>query len=684
MEIKEQDGWVNKRKGKVYLTGGGCGDPGLLTLKAAEVLRRCDTVVYDSLVAEELLRWTKPDCEKIYVGKRYGSHARKQSEINSLLAEKALEGKLVVRLKGGDPYVFGRGGEEFLALQEAGISCEEIPGISSAIAVPAAAGIPVTHRGLSGAVTVVTGTAAEQDGEGSEQQAKRRGQVQKQKQGQQKTSLRLDFDALARLAGTLVILMGMHHLKEITEGLLAAGKNPDTPCAIIMEGTTDRQKCLRAALGRLYADAKEQGFTSPAVIVVGAVADLRLTDQEATWEADPEAIRKAVQATDQEETQEAAQEIAQETVSLAGVTVGVTGTPHFAKKLAAALEREGAEVKDMSFMEARRTKDPLPELRTFRWLVFTSPNGVRIFLDKMRQERRDLRSLSDQKIAVIGPGTAAALEESGMYADYMPQVYDAEHLAEGLTERIQTEELAERLTDDILSEDLVKRLPERTAEADLAESAQVIFLRARQGSERLSCIFTEKGISFVDCPLYELDVCEEKRLAVMAKQPDYIVFGSALGVRAYFAGLEGSRSEVKNKSTAEISAADPDFVGVDSLERVYADHLENVRSGDNAGSKYEKKAYEQTCAHFSYALLAPDFSCEFVSEKAWRCKYVCIGEKCREELRRHTTASCLVAAESGIEALVECIRRDVGGMNAVAELIEKSGGGEGTCIDSED
>ena len=234
---------MNKGNGKVYLTGGGCGEIELLTIKAAEVLRRCDTVVYDSLAPEALLRWTKPDCEKIYVGKRYGSHAMKQSKINDLLVEKALEGKTVVRLKGGDPYVFGRGGEEFLALQAAGVSCEEIPGISSAIAVPAAAGIPVTYRGLSAAFTVVTGTAAGEDGQGQEEDP---GQENKPVR---KTGLCLDFDTLARLSGTLVILMGMHHLREITAGLLSAGKSPDTPCAVVMEGTTGRQRCLRTVLG---------------------------------------------------------------------------------------------------------------------------------------------------------------------------------------------------------------------------------------------------------------------------------------------------------------------------------------------------------------------------------------------------------------------------------------------------
>lgn len=450
------------KTGKVYLTGGGCGDIGLLTLKAQHVLQSCDVVVYDSLVSEDLLRWTKAGCEKIYVGKRYGSHVMGQQEINALLMEKAQAGKIVVRLKGGDPYVFGRGGEEFLALQEAGICCEEVPGITSAIAVPAAAGIPVTHRGLSSSVTVVTGTAAEESGQ---------------------AQLHMDFETLARIDGTLVILMGMHHLREIAEGLVAAGKNPDTPCAIIMEGTTRKQRCMRTVLANIATEAAAQKFTSPAVIVIGAVAALELTPEK----REPE---------------------------LMGITAGVTGTPRFVKKVSAALAGAGIEAWDMGFMEIRPGAAPIPALPEGGWLVFTSPNGVSVFLDKMRKEGRDLRTLYAKKLAVIGPGTEAALKEAGLYADYMPQVYDAVHLAEGLTERIRMED------------------------AGRGMMASVVFLRAKQGSDMLPGIFDKKGIPFLDHPLYELGVDEEKRAAVLTKKPGYIIFGSAMGVRAYFEGME--------------------------------------------------------------------------------------------------------------------------------------------------
>lgn len=467
------------KAGKVYLTGGGCGGAELLTLKALEALRRCDVVVYDSLVSEELLLQTRPDCEKIYAGKRFGSHTMKQAQINALLADKALEGKIVVRLKGGDPYVFGRGGEEFLALREAGICCEEIPGISSAIAVPAAAGIPVTHRGMAADFTVVTGTAAG-DEEGPA----------------------LDFETLAGLRGTLVILMGMHHLDAIAAGLMKAGKSPDTPCAIIMEGTTGRQRCMRAALSQLCREAAEKGFTSPAVIVIGAVAALALTAASVGTVGE-----RGKQADGKDES-------ANNGLPLAGVTVGVTGTPHFAGRMSAALTKKGAQVRDMSFLEILPTADPLPQLEAFGWLVFTSPNGVRVFLDKMRRERRDMRTLFGRKIAVIGPGTAEALAQAGIYADYMPETYDAPHLARGLAEKILAE----------------------------GRETQALFLRARQGSEQLPRIFDERGISFREYPLYELAVQAERRTLLTAGEADYIVFGSAMGVRAFFEGPESAGS----------------------------------------------------------------------------------------------------------------------------------------------
>ncbi|MDE5940259.1 MAG: uroporphyrinogen-III C-methyltransferase [Lachnospiraceae bacterium] len=495
--------------GKVYLTGGGCGDAGLVTLKAIKALRSCDTVVYDSLVSKELLLWTGPACEKIYVGKRYGRHSRKQTEINALLVEKAREGKTVVRLKGGDPYVFGRGGEEFMALRDAGIRCEVIPGITSAIAVPAAAGIPVTHRSISDSVTVVTGTAAETGGH---------------------TELRLDFHTLAQLKGTLVILMGMHHLTEIVTGLLEAGKDRNTPCAIVMEGTTERQRTLRAPLSELIAGAAKQGFTSPAVIVVGAVAKLSLTA-----EGEAPSDRRETEAEDAGPELAASAGAEKEktgTPPFSGISVGVTGTAHFADRLSSVLKEKGADIRDMGFMEIRPAKDPLPDLTDYGWLVFTSPNGVRVFLDKMRLERCDLRTLSGKKMAVIGPGTAAALQEAGIYADYMPEVYDSPHLAQGLADIVVQEQTGDG------AGSFQDAVAESTSTDAGRTSCSVMLLRAGQGSDILPRVFRERGILYTEHSLYRLAVQEKKRDAVIGQEPDYIVFGSAMGARAYFEGLE--------------------------------------------------------------------------------------------------------------------------------------------------
>ena len=472
-KVREASGQGEREAGKVWLVGAGCGGPELITVKGLSLVKSCDVLLYDSLSAKELLDRTRPDCERIDVGKRYGGRAASQEEINRLLIQKAQEGKTVVRLKGGDPYVFGRGGEEMLALLEAGIACEEVPGISSAFAAPAAAGIPVTHRGLSRSVTVLTASSLT---EGAEQMTE------------------ADYEALARLSGTLVILMGMHHLKELTDRLIGAGMSPSRPAAVVMEGATKRQRWVRAPLERLAEEAVRAGLKAPSVIVIGETASLHLAPMSFS---ETDALPHG--ASEQ-----------QTCGPLSGARVAVTGTDGFAARLSVALRKQGAETVDLSFLETVPTEQPLPEISGFSWLVFTSPNGVRLFQKKMRQERRDLRGLAGKKIAVIGPGTGEALEESGLFYDLMPQIHDAAHLGAALAER-------------------------------MGEKERALLLRSELGSPALTRELSAAGREYHDFPLYELRAKPEQREEAFRRlreaQPDYLLFGSASGVRSFVDGL---------------------------------------------------------------------------------------------------------------------------------------------------
>ena len=472
-KVREASGQGEREAGKVWLVGAGCGGPELITVKGLSLVESCDVLLYDSLSAKELLDRTRPDCERIDVGKRYGGRAASQEEINRLLIQKAQEGKTVVRLKGGDPYVFGRGGEEMLALLEAGIACEEVPGISSAFAAPAAAGIPVTHRGLSRSVTVLTASSLT---EGAEQMTG------------------ADYEALARLSGTLVILMGMHHLKELTDRLIGAGMSPSCPAAVVMEGATKRQRWVRAPLEKLEEEAVRTGLKAPSVIVIGETASLHLAPMSFS---ETDALPQG--ASEQ-----------QACGPLSGACVAVTGTDGFAARLSVALRKQGAETVDLSFLETVPTEQPLPEISGFSWLVFTSPNGVRLFQKKMRQERRDLRGLAGKKIAVIGPGTGEALEESGLFYDLMPQIHDAAHLGAALAGRMEGKERA-------------------------------LLLRSELGSPALTRELSAAGREYQDFPLYELRAKPEQREEAFRRlreaQPDYLLFGSASGVRSFVEGL---------------------------------------------------------------------------------------------------------------------------------------------------
>lgn len=369
---------MHEKTGRVYLVGAGCGDADLITLRGLRLLRQCDVLVYDDLIDSALLAQASPSAEWIYVGKRSGRHSMAQAEINRILVEQAQAGKTVVRLKGGDPFVFGRGGEEALALQAQGIPCEEVPGISSAIAIPAAAGIPVTHRGLSQSVHIVTGhTAHTPDG------------------------LPEDLDALARLSGTLVFLMGLSQLPAIARRLIATGKAPDTPAAVLSGGNAPHPATVRGTLSTIADQTRQAQVVSPAVIVIGPVAGLDLSQKR----------------------------------PLEGVQVAITGTAQVQDKLRPALTCLGARVLvaqtsrlvsvPCAFDFSRLTDGP-------HWLVFTSGNGVRRFFEVLQQQRFDLRRLSQCRFAVIGAATAAVLGGYGVFPDLCPQIFTCKALAEAL------------------------------------------------------------------------------------------------------------------------------------------------------------------------------------------------------------------------------------------------------------
>jgi uroporphyrinogen III methyltransferase/synthase len=377
------------KKGKVYLVGAGPGDPGLITLKGLKVLEKADTVIYDYLANPELLSHCREDAELIYVGKKGGSHTMSQEEINKLLAKKALEGKLVIRLKGGDPFLFGRGGEEIEELIKHGIPFEVIPGVTSAIAVPAYAGIPVTHRNFTSTLAIVTGHEAE----GKEES-------------------RIDFSALAKL-GTLVFLMGVKNLPHIVENLIKEGKSKDTPCAVIQWGTTPKQKVATGTLENIVDRVAEAGITAPAIIVVGEVVSLR---EKFKWF---------------------------ENKPLFGKRILVTRTREQASKLKEALVELGAEVFEVPTIRVEyilndETLTKLKELPKYDWLVFTSENGVIAFFSALAKLDLDLRFIANQKVAVIGPGTESALKKYFIKPDLRPE---KDYTQEGLLSAFSSVEL---------------------------------------------------------------------------------------------------------------------------------------------------------------------------------------------------------------------------------------------------
>lgn len=375
-------------EGRVYLVGAGPGDPELLTLKGLRLLRDADVVVYDRLIDKRLLDHCKPGVELVDVGKLPGELGSSQSRISSLLVEKAREGKRVVRLKGGDPFVFGRGGEEAEALRDAGVSFEISPGVTSATAVPSYAGIPLTHRDHASAFTVITASVA-------------RG----------REDMRADWSVIARMPGTLVILMGSRQLAEIADDLIAAGKPKDTPAVVVSWGTTVQQKSASGSLNTIAEVARRAGLGAPAAIVVGEVA--RLHDRLNWYEEMP----------------------------LFGRRIVVTRTRAQAGRLSARLADLGAHVLEIPAIEVQRLDDfsdldlCLRSLADFDWIVFTSANAVRAVCDRLIEIEMDIRAFHGLRVAVVGKATASALLARGVRADLVPSSAVSRRLGEELVEQ---------------------------------------------------------------------------------------------------------------------------------------------------------------------------------------------------------------------------------------------------------
>jgi uroporphyrinogen III methyltransferase / synthase len=371
----------------IYLVGSGPGDPGLFTLKGVRCMEEADVVVYDRLAPRALLGYAKPEAEKIYVGKKPGNPTMSQEEINDLLVEKGRAGMTTVRLKGGDPYIFGRGGEEALALKRAELPFEVVPGVTSGVAAPAYAGIPVTHRNVATSVAFVTGH--EDPTKGSQD---------------------VDWENLANGADTLVLYMGVGRLGEISKGLIAGGRNPDTPVACVRWGTVPEQRTITGTLLDIADRVTEAGLKPPAIIVVGDVVALR--EKGLDW---------------------------YERRPLFGRRVVVTRARAQAGELSADLEKLGAEVHEFPTIEISPPEDfgPLDaairDLDSFGLIVFTSVNGVEAFLKRLQHHGLDLRALPQgAKVAAIGPATAERIEQAGLLVDVVPEEYRAEALIEAL------------------------------------------------------------------------------------------------------------------------------------------------------------------------------------------------------------------------------------------------------------
>jgi len=462
-------------RGVVHLVGAGPGDPGLMTARSLELIARADAILYDRLIPPGALDGAREDCDLRYVGKEPGNPAMAQADIDALLVELGAAGLEVVRLKGGDPFVFGRGGEEAEALAAAGVAFEVVPAVTAGIAAPAYAGIPVTHRDAASAVAFVTGH-----------------------EDPEKPASVLDWDALARFPGTLVLYMGVKNLPLIAQRLIAAGRDAQEPVAVVRRGTHPDQETVTAPLEQIAQRVAEAGLGAPAITVVGAVAGLR--DTLAWVERRP----------------------------LHGRRIAVTRARAQASGLAARLRALGAEVAETPAIriEARAVEGELAravtEIAGYTLVVLTSPNGAQLLFDALAARGLDARALAGVTVAAIGPGTARELERRGVRADVVPPRSIAESLAEEL-ERIDV------------------------------EGRRVLIARASEARDVLPDALAARGAEVDVVALYDTvaePLGEEQRAALAAA--DAVTFTSSSTVRFLLDALGSDRAALEGARVVSI------------------------------------------------------------------------------------------------------------------------------------
>lgn len=499
--------------GKVWLVGAGPGDLGLFTIKGLEVLQKAEVVVYDALIGDAVLTLIPDRAEKINVGKRAGNHRMTQEQINLTLLEQAQAGKRVVRLKGGDPFLFGRGGEELELLVENDVPYEIVPGVTSAFAVPAYNGIPVTHRDFTSSVHIITGhrrSSANTHSIGRAEASRNMNTAGSAGSLSDSDGLGIDYEALVRTKGTLIFLMGLSTLPVIMRGLLDAGIDPDTPAAVLERGTTAGQRRVLATVSTLEEETDRARIKAPAIIVVGEVC--RLAESFAWAEKRP----------------------------LAGRKILLTRPKELISEMAGRLRGMGAEVLEMPAIETVPIqpnptledcfqKDPKGAAYSQKtagrtdWMVFTSPTGVRIFMDWFLPDH-DIRDLAGIRIAAIGEGSAKKLRQYGIRCDFVPTVYDGETLGRELAQEIRQE---------------------REAHNDLPAPVRVLILRAAIGSRELVEELEKAGdIEILDIPTYTTEYVTKSivnaREQIENGEIHYAVFTSASTVRGFSAVMEGA------------------------------------------------------------------------------------------------------------------------------------------------